>query len=158
MEHESDSAIGVLSTFTKRLVQGLEDLEIRGQVETIQITALLRLTNLLRRDLETYCHLDSSEKPSTNAGVKNSQKSKIIMIIKLNFNKLYWIVMLCTKQNEVIIYDLSQKLITCERKERWKNQKEKENMNEKCTYEKRSIWMRELNLSRKTERKNEWKN
>ena len=46
--------ISVLGTVTKGLVQGLEDLEIREQVETIQITALLRST--------------------TNADVKNSPK------------------------------------------------------------------------------------
>ena len=31
--------IGALGTVTKGLVQGLDDLEIRGQVETIQTTA-----------------------------------------------------------------------------------------------------------------------
>ena len=35
-------AISALSTVTKGLVQGLEDLEITGSVETIQTTALLR--------------------------------------------------------------------------------------------------------------------
>ena len=34
--------IGVLGTITKRLVQGLEELKIRGRVETIRTTALLR--------------------------------------------------------------------------------------------------------------------
>ena len=34
--------IGALDTVTKGLVQRLEDLEIRGRVETIQTTALLR--------------------------------------------------------------------------------------------------------------------
>ena len=33
---------GVLGTITEILVQGLEDLEIKGSVETIQTTALLR--------------------------------------------------------------------------------------------------------------------
>ena len=33
---------GVLSTITKGLVKGLEDMEITGWVETIQTTALLR--------------------------------------------------------------------------------------------------------------------
>ena len=32
---------GAPGTITKALIQGLEDLEIRGQVETIQTTALL---------------------------------------------------------------------------------------------------------------------
>ena len=45
--------IGALVTATKGLVQGQEDLEIRGRVETIQTTALLRSTIILRRVLET---------------------------------------------------------------------------------------------------------
>ena len=45
-------AIGALSTLIKGLVQGLEDLEIRGLVETIQITALLRSARILKRVLE----------------------------------------------------------------------------------------------------------
>ena len=42
-----------LGTVTKRLVKGLEDLEIRGQVETILTTALLGSDRILRRVLET---------------------------------------------------------------------------------------------------------
>ena len=42
-----------LRTIPKGLVQGLEVLEIRGQVETIQTTALLRLARILRRVLKT---------------------------------------------------------------------------------------------------------
>ena len=49
--------IGALSTVNKGLVQGLvhglEDLEIRGLMETIQTTALLRSARILRRVLET---------------------------------------------------------------------------------------------------------
>ena len=44
--------IVTLSTVTKGFVLGLEDLEIRGQVETIQTTALLRLAKILERILE----------------------------------------------------------------------------------------------------------
>ena len=44
---------GVLSTIGKGLVQELVDLEIRGRVETIQTTALLRSARILRRILET---------------------------------------------------------------------------------------------------------
>ena len=43
--------IGALETIPKCLVKGLDDIEIRGRVETIQITVLLRI---LRRDLETW--------------------------------------------------------------------------------------------------------
>ena len=47
------TVIGVRGTVTKGLVQGLEDLEIRGRQETIQTTALLRSVRILRRVLET---------------------------------------------------------------------------------------------------------
>ena len=45
--------IGALSTVTKGLLKGLEDLEVGGRVETIQTTALLRTARILRRVLET---------------------------------------------------------------------------------------------------------
>ena len=45
--------IGVLCTAAKGLIKGLEDLEIRERVETIQTTALLRSARILRRVLET---------------------------------------------------------------------------------------------------------
>ena len=45
--------IGALGTITKGLLQGLENFEIGGQVETIQTTALLRTARILRRVLET---------------------------------------------------------------------------------------------------------
>ena len=62
--------VGVLGTIPKGLlVKGLEDLEIRGQVET---TALLRSARILRKVL--FVTQIPVEKPSTNAGVKNSQR------------------------------------------------------------------------------------
>ena len=51
--------INALDTVTKRLIQGLEDLEIRGREETIQTTALLWLARLLRRVLDTWGELIS---------------------------------------------------------------------------------------------------
>ena len=39
--------IGALGTVTKGLVQGLVDLEIRGRVEIVQISILLRSTRIL---------------------------------------------------------------------------------------------------------------
>ena len=45
--------IGALGTITKGLLKGLEDLEVGGRVETIQMTALLRTARILRRVLET---------------------------------------------------------------------------------------------------------
>ena len=45
--------IGALGKITKRLLKGLEDLEVGGRVETIQTTALLRTARIPRRVLET---------------------------------------------------------------------------------------------------------
>ena len=39
--------IGALGTIPKGLVKGLKDLEIRGQVKTIQTTTLLRSAKML---------------------------------------------------------------------------------------------------------------
>ena len=44
--------IGALGTITKALINGLEGLEITGQMETIQTTGLLRSARILRRVLE----------------------------------------------------------------------------------------------------------
>ena len=60
MEHESKFipiVIGALGTVTKGLVKGLEDLEIRGRVEAIQTTALLRAARILTRVQETSRNL-----------------------------------------------------------------------------------------------------
>ena len=43
----------VLGTVTKGLLKGLEDLEVGGRVETIQTTALLRTSRILKKVLET---------------------------------------------------------------------------------------------------------
>ena len=67
------SVIGAFGTVTKELLKGLENLEVGGRVETIQMTALLRTARILRRVLETCCHSNSSEKPSANTDVKNSK-------------------------------------------------------------------------------------
>ena len=45
--------IGAFGTVTKGLLKRLENLETGGRVETIQTTALLRTTRILRRVLET---------------------------------------------------------------------------------------------------------
>ena len=44
---------GALRTIPKGLVKRLKDLEINRQMETTQTTALIRLTRILRRVLET---------------------------------------------------------------------------------------------------------
>ena len=46
--------IGVLGTVPRDLEKGLEELEFRGQIETIQTTALLRSAIILRRVLEIW--------------------------------------------------------------------------------------------------------
>ena len=67
--------IGALGIVTKELIPGLEDLEIRGQVGTIQITALLRSARILIRVPETCCHTNSSESPSANVDAKKLSRS-----------------------------------------------------------------------------------
>ena len=67
--------IGAFGTIAKGLLKGLEDLEVGGWVETIQMTALRGTARILRRVWrleETCCHSNSSEKPSANTDVKNS--------------------------------------------------------------------------------------
>ena len=46
--------IGTLGTITKGLLKGMEDLEVGGRADTIQMTALLRTARILRRVLETW--------------------------------------------------------------------------------------------------------
>ena len=45
--------IGAFGTVTKRLLNGLEDIEVVRREETIQITTLLKTARILRRVLET---------------------------------------------------------------------------------------------------------
>ena len=49
--------IGAFGTVTIGLLKGMKDLEIRGRVETIQTTKLLRTVRILRRVLVTWGHL-----------------------------------------------------------------------------------------------------
>ena len=46
--------IGAFGTVTKGLVKNLEDLEVGGRVETIQTTAFLGTSRILRRVQETW--------------------------------------------------------------------------------------------------------
>ena len=78
--------MGAFGTITKGLLKGLEDLEVGGRVETIQMTALLKTARILRRVMETWGDLQSlklqwktiswlwCEKPSAGADVKNSKE------------------------------------------------------------------------------------
>ena len=66
--------IGALSTVTKGLLKGLEDMEVGGRVETIQMTALSRTAWIMRRVLEAWGDLLSLKFqliPSANTNVKN---------------------------------------------------------------------------------------
>ena len=68
--------IGAFGTVTKGLLKGLEDFEMRGRVETIQITSLLRMGRILRRVLETWGDLLSlilQWKPNSINWCENSQ-------------------------------------------------------------------------------------
>ena len=49
--------IGAFGTVTKGLLKGLENLEVGGRVESIQTTALLKTTRILRRGLRTWGNL-----------------------------------------------------------------------------------------------------
>ena len=59
MEHESDNYTNCDCFFvffdkvTKGLLKGMEDLEKRGRMETIQTKTFLRTARMLRRVLET---------------------------------------------------------------------------------------------------------
>ena len=65
---------GALGTVSKGLVRRLEELEIRGQAETIQTTSLFNEPEYWEESWkleETWCQSDFSERPSANAGVKS---------------------------------------------------------------------------------------
>ena len=65
--------IGALGIFTKRLLKGQEDFEIKERVETIQIAALLNLARIERNVVKIWVNLvsDSSKRSSAKADVKN---------------------------------------------------------------------------------------
>ena len=46
--------VGALGTLSKGLEKGLEELEIRGRIDILLISALLRSARILRRVLETW--------------------------------------------------------------------------------------------------------
>ena len=65
--------IPIVTAVVGKVLIGLEGFEIRGRIKTIQTTALITLSRILK-SLETWwtCHSNSSERPPTKAGVKNS--------------------------------------------------------------------------------------
>ena len=69
--------IGAFGTVSKGLLNGLENLEVGGRVETIQTIALLKTARILRRVLETwgdFLSLNLQWKQSAYADVKNSNE------------------------------------------------------------------------------------
>ena len=76
---------GALGTISEGLLKGMEDLKIRRQEETIQTTALSRSVRIAG-DLRKLAVTPTPGKNHiTNAGVKNYQRSKMIIVIR-NFN------------------------------------------------------------------------
>ena len=102
--------IGTVGTIPKGLIQGLEDLKIRGQVETIQTTALLRLSRILRRVLEICCHSNSNGKPSANTSVKNYLSLLLLLLLQQHFFKSTSVTNLTRGKNAVFreweLYDI----------------------------------------------------
>ena len=81
---------GVLETVPKDLERGLDLSKIRGRIQTIQTTALLRSVRIPRRVLETWGDLLSFrpvKKPSYHWGAKIHKKI-IIMIIIIETHKI----------------------------------------------------------------------
>ena len=71
--------IGAFGTVTKGSLKGLEDLEIRERVETIQTIILLKMARILRRIpglVEIYCHSKTSESPLAKTDLKKLSRSK----------------------------------------------------------------------------------
>ena len=68
--------VDALRTVIKSSGKRLKELETRERIETKQTRALLRSVlypEVSLRLEETYCHSDSSERPTINAGENNSQ-------------------------------------------------------------------------------------
>ena len=69
--------IGTLATVTKGVVQALRNIKTeRGHFKIQHYWDRLEYWEESWRFEETCCHSNDSERPSVNAGVKNSQKSK----------------------------------------------------------------------------------
>ena len=77
--------VGAIGTIPRGLVKGPEDLEIRGRVETIQITFVIKIGQNTEKSLGDLRRLTVTQtrvkKPLTNARVENSKRSMIIIII-----------------------------------------------------------------------------
>ena len=67
--------IGALATVTKGLIKGPEELEIRGRVETIKATVLLRSARILTGVLETRG--EENEKRDKYLNIAREQKKPV---------------------------------------------------------------------------------
>ena len=76
--------LGALCTVTKGSIQGLEDLEI----SLLNYWDRPEYWEESWRLEETWCHSNSSEKPSAYTGVKNLQASKIMIIKRRKMGSL----------------------------------------------------------------------
>ena len=121
--------ISALGTVTKGLIKGLEDFEIRGQVETIQTPALLRSARTLGRVHETWedwlslkvhwktISVSWCEKLPNNNNNNNRKKNKKKKITALP--KSIWILWRDLKNQRELVWKLSKnKIITIENKSR----------------------------------------
>ena len=65
--------VAALRIVSKNLERGMDEYKIRGRIKTIETTALLKLSGILRSVLETCCHSDFSKNSSDIEGEKNRQ-------------------------------------------------------------------------------------
>ena len=81
MEHEGDTNCKWCARDNApRIGKGMKDLEIRRQDEATQTITLLGSARRVQKTWGNLLSLKFSGKQSANAGMKNSQRSKIIII------------------------------------------------------------------------------
>ena len=100
--------VGTLGMVPKGLEKRLEEVEIRGRIEIIQTTALLKLARILKRVLETCCHSNSSRHEPVRAGVKNSQGIIIIMVKKQKYCYLNVIIIYINNYKDFLLHTAKQ--------------------------------------------------
>ena len=86
-------AVGALRTVPKGLERGLEELEIRGRIETIQTTTLLRLARILGRVQETWGDFPSFRLQWTTAykhWCEKLARSEEIIVLENETSKILW--------------------------------------------------------------------
>ena len=73
--------IGAFGSVTKGLLKGLDDLEVGGQVDTIQTTALLRTARIQRRFLETWGDLLSIKLQWKTISLNWCEKLSLLLLL-----------------------------------------------------------------------------